>query len=148
MCLVHLGHNYLFHRVSSFSAVSLPERVNEVAPSLLLVLFGSCLSVIQRTQSPLTELLLELSLPFPFVPSPLLGAPIAGLTSRFLILKKKLDFASRDVFGTSTSICKSRMCCRQKWSLEHKLETSISILRNFQHASHTDPPIYCQRVCP
>ena len=114
-------------------------------------LFGSCLSVIQRTQSPLTELLLELSLPFPFVPSPFARSSHCRsdiAISHFEKKKKNLDFASRDVFGTSTSICNSRMCCRQKWSLEHKLATSISILPTFQHASGTDPPICCQQVCP
>ena len=155
-CLVRLGHHYLFHRVLSFSAVSLPERVNEVAPSLCLVCSGRASpneqwsSVIQRMQSPLTVLLLALSLPFPFVPSPLARSSHcrSDLAISHFEKKSTLDFASRDVFGPSTSICNSLMSCRQQWSLEHKLATSISVLWTFQHASETDPPICCQQVCP
>ena len=67
------------------------RKVNEVVPSLCFSCSGHArlrvhlqmnlgLFVIQRMQSPLSELVLAFDLPFPFA-SPLLGALIAGLSS-------------------------------------------------------------------
>ena len=86
MCLEYFRHGYLFRYLSSFGAVGLSEKVSEVG----------CLNehaspnahwpfVVQRMQSPLSELCLAFALPFPFA-FPLLEAPLAGLFE-FLALK-------------------------------------------------------------
>ena len=125
-------------------------------PSLsFALLLGSCLNahaspnghvpfVVQRMQSPLSELLLACSSPFSFciAPSSLLLYVCNHLV--FSHWNENLWFSARRVFGPSTSICNSCRSCRQMPSPERKCSTNISTLLTFQLASCTESPISCQ----
>ena len=124
-------------------------------PFRLPFLLGSCLNahaspnghvpfVVQRMQSPLSELLLACSSPFSFciAPSSLLLYVCNHLV--FSHWNENLWFSARGVFGPSTSICNSCRSCRQMPSPERKCSTSISTLLTFQLASCTESPISCQ----
>ena len=45
VCREHFRHGYLFRDLPSFGAVNVSEKVDEVVPSTLPFLFGSCLNV-------------------------------------------------------------------------------------------------------
>ena len=64
--LLRFRHPCLFRHLSNFGAVNLSEKVDEVVPSLCLSCTDHAGIVIQRMQSPLSELFWTLLLPFLF----------------------------------------------------------------------------------
>ena len=123
----------------NFSSENLPEKVNEIVPSLLLSCSGHAwmrmllhmnIGLLWSNDSSLLSrscvwhvlclfLLLYLSSELPLQVCPRLD---------FSLWNEILGFSARDVFGPATSICNSRISCRRMSSLERRLATHVSML--------------------